>query len=531
MRISARFLLLSLFLLPFFFVLSSKTYAQTPSSTPNQSLNSDVPINLHTNTQVVMIETISAMVCQLTGYDFINPDQRCLGIDPKTNKIGFVEDGGGIIKSMSTLVGYTFISPASSGHYVHYLSDNFGVTKKAYAANECQGIGFCSLLPILSIWVMMRNLVYLIFVLVFVLIGLAIMLRIHIDPRTVMSVQNQIPKIIVGIVLVTFSFSIAGLLVDVMYVSTYLLSNIISQAAPHSQSVNSLIVSNNPFDALNKVYAGGGLKLATDSSTNITELVNSIFFGPSGDSLFLNRFGDVDLIGGALKGIVSVFIGILAFLIIAIAIIYVLMRLWIILLFSYLNILLDIIFAPFWFVAGLLPGSSLGISGWFKDILANLAVYPATVLMLILANVFITSFRDIGTKGGDIFVPPLLGNPSNITAITGIIGLGFFFMIPNVLTVIKAALKAPKIDLGPVFKPALIGAGAVTSLPKRTFGTVERARYANKTATGKDRLFAFFGNPLYRDNRIAVPGAEPKKVESLEASHDPGIPGGGAKDH
>ena len=85
------------------------------------------------------------------------------------------------------------------------------------------GTGFDGLKPLLPLWTVFRNIVYILFVLVFVIIGVAIMLRLKIDPRTVMTIQNQIPKLIIGILLVTFSFSIAGFLIDIMYTSIYLI--------------------------------------------------------------------------------------------------------------------------------------------------------------------------------------------------------------------------------------------------------------------------------------------------------------------
>lgn len=164
-----------------------------------------------------MIEVMSALSCQLTGIDPTNPNQACLGVDQKTGKIGFVENGGGTIGVMDKLITMTFTMPIHTGDYVSYLSQNFGITKQAYA----QGVGFEKLSPFLPIWVAFRNLVYLLFILVFVVIGIFIMLRVQFDPRTVFTVQNQIPKLIIGIVLVTFSFAIAGLMIDAMYIVIY----------------------------------------------------------------------------------------------------------------------------------------------------------------------------------------------------------------------------------------------------------------------------------------------------------------------
>lgn len=473
MKIAARFLLVFLFFASFFLLVSRQSFAQTSESQSQNSQSSadplntdpDVGKNVHNTMQILMIETISATACQLTGYDYINPDNGCLSMNPTTHKIGFVKNGKGAIGAITTLMSYTFVAPTSSIQYVSYLKNNFGLIKPTYAANtgDCPGIGFCAIQPLLQLWVVMRNFAYLIFILIFTIIGVAIMLRVHIDPRTVMTIQNQIPKIIVGLVLVTFSFAISGFLIDVMYTASYLLGSVISSAeVPGQQDYHKIITANNPFDAASKAHNGGLLGIVNDGSTNFTNLIQGIFFGEgnegSGDcgnksDIFQDKFCEVPVIGGLIKGLVGIVIGVLAFLIIAIAVIYTLIKLWIILVLAYINILLDIVFAPFWFILGLVPGSQSGIGGWFKDMIANLAVYPATIAMLMLANVFANLFKNQAT-GNQLFIPPILGNPFNASAMSGIIALGFFFMLPNVLQIMKSALKAPKIDLGPVFAPA-----------------------------------------------------------------------------
>ncbi len=219
--IKIHFLAIVFILLSIFYLLPSATLAQATSPQVNPYIspntNPDVPNNLHNWTQNAMIEVMSALSCQLSGIDPTNPNQQCLGVDQKTGKIGFVENGGGAIGVMDKLITMTFTMPIHTGDYISYLSQNFGITKQAYA----QGVGFQQLSPFLPIWVAFRNLVYLLFILVFVVIGMFIMLRVQFDPRTVMTVQNQIPKLIIGIILVTFSFAIAGLMIDAMYIVIY----------------------------------------------------------------------------------------------------------------------------------------------------------------------------------------------------------------------------------------------------------------------------------------------------------------------
>lgn len=501
MRFSARVLFLFVFLASFFFVFTKNSHAQTSTTTsvgskqadtvqnpryaPN--FNQDVPLDQHSYVQASMIEVMSAMICQLSGKDPIRPDHKCLGVDPKTGDIGFVENGGGAIGAVGLFISYTFTPPVSSGDYVRYMASNFGVAKNTYAQSPCtrnpaQGFGFCGISPLLDIWVAMRNIAYLLFVIIFVIIGLAIMLRVHIDPRTVMTIENQIPKIIVGILLVTFSFAISGLLIDVMYVAIYLVGGVLINADkthPIAVGLGEIATSPTPFDIMNRLWPGGANgvgggfgDLSLQGSNTVRELILNVLGGQGvGADRPALDYGVVDLIGGGFTAAVGLIVGIFAALLIFIALIYTAIRLWIILVVAYISILLDIVFAPFWFLIGLFPGSNAGIGGWVKDMLANLAVFPTAISMFILAKVFSEIARE--SSAGALFVPPLAGGGELSGDIfAGIIALGFLFMTPHVLQITRGAIKAPNINYGPVFDPVGQAGGTVGSFVS-TYGAMQ----------------------------------------------------------
>lgn len=223
----------SLFIIAFIVIwlaLLPRAYAQG-SFSADTSLNPDVVRNEHTRVQIILIELSSALICQLTGYDVINPEQGCLGIDYTTNKLGYApknSDGqiGGLLGFSTNMISSLYTPPVTSGLYVQYMAQNFGIGEKIYAASGDEG--FNALESLRNIWVLMRNIAYLSFTIIFIIVGIAIMLRIKIDPRTVMSIQNQIPKIIIAIVLVTFSYAIVGVMIDLMWAVTYAGINILA---------------------------------------------------------------------------------------------------------------------------------------------------------------------------------------------------------------------------------------------------------------------------------------------------------------
>lgn len=571
MKILSKFLAFSFFLLSTFYLLSSAAPVYAASQTtptpmmqhPTPNTNSDVPNNPHFSTQSTVIEIMSAITCQLSGIDPINPKQSCLGVDQKTGKIGFLQNtnitakgGGGAIGLMGNMISMLYTPPLHTSDYFQNLAQNFGITKKAYA--QTTGTGFDGLKPLLGLWTAFRNIAYLVFVIVFIVIGLAIMLRVKIDPRTVMTIQNQIPKIIIGILLVTFSYAIAGFLIDMMYVSIHLTGNIIASSDSKNPNnfgiVQNVSTASNPFRAIGAVegqntffalnnlawkpaeatskpiaelfdnepgriimgivgsligskvrevssttgkavvgglkgitsIAGialapftGGASLGASVGINSALSVVGNFFGSLGGtsapssnlatkSLNVNPNAIADSVGSVVgfiagralsKQIISSVLSIIIFLIILTALLFALFRLWFNLLSAYIHILLDVVFAPFWIIGGIVPGSPISFSGWLRDIVANLAAFPVTIAMFLLGKVFVDAFtcdlegvaaaaqtcKDALTHN---FVPPLIGNRLEPETLGALIGLGIILITPNILNIIKTALKVPKVDTG-----------------------------------------------------------------------------------
>lgn len=476
-----------------------------------------------------MIEVMASMSCQLTGIDPINPKQQCLGIDAKNGNIGFVKQGGGAIGITARLIDNLFTPPFHGGDYFRYLSENFGLVKKTYA----QGSGFSSLSPLMGLWSTFRNIVYLGFVVAFVFIGLAIMLRVKIDPRTVMTIENQIPKIIIGLILVTFSFAIAGFLIDLMWVMIYFIYSILTSSTqgmnitnldafnPVTMQGKTVLdvaggfgagglggISHNVASALRELIAHslnleiggfGKLDLGLDNIANgvfqtagitnlfsigtdnfsIADLIVTAISTYSGiavgsymaamakaNAAFIGAVGfDASLLVGVASGGAAYMATqtllrfivpyLIVFLVIYLALLFALFRLGFELLKAYIFILIDVVFAPFWIVFGLIPGSPVGFGAWLKDILANLSAFPVTIGMLLLGKIFVETFNNNSDK---LFLPPLLGNPTGgQTSIVGsLIGLGILLLTPQVVAMMKEAVKAPQFKFG-----ASIGQGAM----------------------------------------------------------------------
>src|SRR3989338_9894960 len=132
-----------------------------------------------------------------------------------TNKIGCTditncESKLTALGNVTNLIGEVYSNPAASGiAYVHDTLNNAGFVKPAYA----QGIGFSALSTFLPFWKVTRNIAYSIIIIVMLIIGFMIIFRMKIDPKTVITIQAALPKIVVALLLITFSYAIAGFLI------------------------------------------------------------------------------------------------------------------------------------------------------------------------------------------------------------------------------------------------------------------------------------------------------------------------------
>ena len=480
-----------------------KADAQFPNSNSNYlNTNPDVPQNLNTYTQSVFINIATTVFCIFTGVDPLNPQGKCLGIDPATRKISYVDQGGGLMAITGNLIASTFYIPVSTHDYGSFMASKFGIGEKAYA----QGIGFKGLMPTLKLWEAFRNITYMIFVVLFLIVGLGIMFRIKIDPRTVMTVQNQIPKIIIAIVLVTFSYAIAGFLIDLMYVSMYL---IISVFVGQGLDVTDVGAST-PFGAAGGLTGIGGI--ANAGAHAIGGVVKSIFDGTLGTVLggiigtligtagagtgitgsLMKGLGIASKAGGIVGGVIATggliglslvagyFVGdsvaglaagVIAYIIIIIALFSALLRLWFILIKSYIFILINVVFAPFLIARGLIPGQA-GIGGWIRSMVSNLSVFPVTIIMFLLGKAFIEGFE----KHPNPFAPPMVGDFTNPAAFAPIIGLGIILMLPEVANMVRDALKQPEFKYSAAIGQSLsVGARApgrlISGLSSAAFGS------------------------------------------------------------
>jgi hypothetical protein len=355
-----------------------------------------------------------------------------LGTFPTVTQQTGVYNPGAVGIASALVGGLVGTPPVSTTQYLADLGSSLGIVKPAYAQ---QGTGWSALQPVITVWKVFRNLSYLVFVFIFVIIGFMIMFRAKINPQTVISVEAAIPNLIITLIIITFSYAIASFMIDLIWVGIYLVINIFSTYGilTNVSEMQKDILGKNVISLLfSGPVLGGGRSVAGAAASAVGATVENILWG-----------------GGQVQGSVTGIVASgLAYLIIAIALIFSMFKLFFQLLISYIGLIVSVIFAPFQLLGNALPGGN-SLSGWLKGLLANALVFPATVVMILLAAA-LTNSETWGAGSGVGFngttgtggIPLLYAGDPN--AIKGLIGLGMIMMTPRVVEMIKNALKIEK---------------------------------------------------------------------------------------
>jgi len=368
--------------------------------------------------------------------------------------------------------------PASGIYYAYDLIDNFG-GKNAYA----QGVGFSSLEPILPIWKGFRNATYILFAIVFIAVGIGIIFRIKISPQAIISIESALPKMIGALILVTFSYAIAGFLIDLLYVLMALGVSILNMAG----------VSPGLFNVF-------GFPVFPATANNV---IRSGFFAFA-PALIMKKGVTIlgGIIGGLLGGltgtIVGVGIGAFAFVVLfqviwLIIALILIIKLIFALTQAYINIILAVIFAPIQILVGAIPGfESNGFGKWFKNLFTEILIFPA-VLIVLMIGVFISQ-NTIST----LWIPPLISGPSftgdamsgslSALIIQSIIGIGFLLLLPNVPNIVRKAMGKEDSGYGTMIGKNLSPGPVATMAASATGSNLTHAYQADPTGVRKSVL-------------------------------------------
>lgn len=270
-----------------------------------------------------------------------------------------------------------------------------GVVRKLHLipqAEAQEGFGFTeALLPIQAMWRASRDIAYGLFVVVALILAFMIMFRVKIAPQVVITAQSALPKILIAVVLVTFSYAIAGFIIDFMYVVIGLISLLATKFFPPwldftSTKIFNMMTLGQPI-SINVQFGVLGLFVTyLIYFAFVAALVIGASIGLLG--ILLGLAGLNTLLVAGFGPMLSL-LALITFLIVFIILIWMYLKTLFMLFKAYAGVLLLTIFAPFQILVGtVIP--SLGFGRWLRSFVANLSVFVVTGMLFILAYAFIS---------------------------------------------------------------------------------------------------------------------------------------------
>lgn len=278
---------------------------------------------------------------------------------------------------------------------------------------QAQTPGTDALLPVQAIWTRMRDVAYGLFVIVMIAIGIMIILQHSISPRVIVTFTNSLPRIILGLVLITFSFPLIALFIDVGAVfGTQLI----------------LRITQGIFPELVSRFSGG---IADTFSAAPGSLIGHFAAGLTGLQIL------------SLPALILFVIFAIAAIVLAGLTIF---RLII----SYAWLIVYTVFSPILLLFGSLPGQEENISNFFKNVAAKTLSFPV-IFFLVLLGVGFAGTAYVGTAENFLrgnfgeLVTGVFSTQGLLGAILGLIMLAAAFKAPAMIEeVIGVGGKKPK---------------------------------------------------------------------------------------
>lgn len=281
----------------------------------------------------------------------------------------------GLLGDISNTVPFFYTSLPSSSDYFTDIGQRLNLISPVYAQN--QGLGFAALNSFLPAWKIFRNISYSFIVIISIFIGFAIMFRVKLSPQASVTIQSAVPKIIIALILITFSYAIVGFLVDIMFVVSNLILALFTNYLPYKP--DGFPITDN-WDLIVAM-----LKMGLNALI-FPFLIMALITG-TGAIFAGTGIGGLVLLGG-LAGIV----------IFAIVLLIAFIRILFMLAKSYVNVVLSLIFAPIILLAGAIPSMNT-VGSWFQGIISNLLIFPVVLTLTCVAGLIAK------TGAGALFSP------------------------------------------------------------------------------------------------------------------------------
>ncbi len=129
-----------------------------------------------------------------------------------------------------------YTNPSASG-LVYAQQEWNKITKghKAYAQDAedswiyYPGLGFNILKPVQDFWIITRNVAYLAMILIIIVVAFLVAFRSNFGGQTQVTIANSIPNIVIALVMITISYPLSGLAIDIITIGSNLAQQILIQ--------------------------------------------------------------------------------------------------------------------------------------------------------------------------------------------------------------------------------------------------------------------------------------------------------------
>jgi len=332
------------------------------------------------------------------------------------------------------------------------------------------GYGYLQKIKLDVLWSVTRNIAYLFFVVVMIVIGFMIMFRSKIGGQILVSVGNSIPRLVVCLLLVTFSFAISGIMLDIGKMSMNVVGNLMYDAqktvepnklttkvdiASFSNLTDQLLYhvdsrneSGSKDDELESIIREKMLKedrISSDWKGQTGSIMGEIalrwgaaFLMSSAKESEFNPGDIISLIFPRLAKLMESFDLIWDILLVGLQVanyprllklilwlliaLYASVKLFITIVTSYARIFVNVVLGPIQMALGAIPGNFNSVIRWFKSLAANILVFPVIVAILGFSQFLATAvqpqnFVFFGNQG--IFIPEGLITIKGVLLVAG----------------------------------------------------------------------------------------------------------------
>lgn len=386
--------------------------------------------------------------------------------------------------------------PAQGVSFVGYVR-NIGEKFNIVPETKAQGFGAdTAAAGMQNLWRFIRDLTYFLMVIAIIIMAFMIMFRVKLSPQTVVTLQSAIPKIIITLVLITFSYAIAGLLIDFMYVVLGLLAAIFT--SPNGISGDSWATMFETFTQRNTV----GLFVVYWVLWLVAAIWASVTFS-----------------GAIIGNVIAIILVVLIWVVLLIVLAILTFRILWMLIRNYVEILLLIVFSPIFILGGLVNVGGFG--AWVRQMAARLAVYPMVAVLLVFAFYFLATPFGGSTIAGVNFIPfepvntidtsnawdpPLTFGSSAIELMFVFVSLVTLTLIPRAADIIRGAISGRPFAMGTAI-------GEAMAVPMG-WGQAAAGGWRAGSITGMEqRMQSGRGTWGWAGSRMGVgPGGDPQRI-------------------